>query len=205
MLGVCGLDFLVQERADADRLAGLFERGVRVFQLVGSTTGRLAGSAGSADDRGLTELGRSCLSRIAEMTPNGDVGSRPILDLAHLNERSMTEVIDAVVEAVRAGRLLLIYSHGAIAHSGSGGPRAIDRQNLARLRAVGGVVGLTPAHPITKVPKSSTPPSRRSHRSHSKAGPDTRGSRSLRISSRPTKRYQVFVTPTRSGHGSRKP
>jgi membrane dipeptidase len=153
MLGVSGLDHLVREPADAERLASLFERGVRVFQLVESAASRLAGSAETGDDRGLTDLGRTCLARIATLATNGDAQNRPILDLAHLNDRSMTEVIDAVDEAARSGRLLLIFSHGALAHSGFDEPRAINHQNLTRLRAVGGVVGLTPCAPYHQSPE----------------------------------------------------
>ncbi len=153
MLGVSGLDYVVRQPADTDRLVGLFERGVRVFQLLETTTSRLAGSAEPGDDRGLTELGRSCLARIVSMAPDDRGGCRPILDLAHLNERSMTEVIDAVDEPTRAGRLLLAYSHGGVAHSGFDGPRALNHQNLARLRAAGGVVGLTPCAPYHQSPE----------------------------------------------------
>ena len=96
-----------------------FERGVRVIQLVETANSRLAGSAEPGDDRGLTELGRSCLSRIAGLPSNEAGESRPIVDMAHLNPRSMTEVLEAVDEAVRAGRLLLMYSHGALPTPGS--------------------------------------------------------------------------------------
>ncbi len=64
-LGVAGFDFLVREPADLDRLPPLFERGVRVFQLVKGAASALAGSAEAGDDRGLTELGRSFLELLA--------------------------------------------------------------------------------------------------------------------------------------------
>ncbi len=149
MLGVSGLDYLVRDQTDLKQLPGLFKRGVRVFQLVENAKSRLAGSAEPGDDRGLTDLGRACLSEIAALSSNvlGEEG-RPILDLAHLNPRSMLEVIDAVQEAALAGGLVLIYSHGAVAHPGFDGPRALDLPNLARLRAAGGLVGLTPGPPF---------------------------------------------------------
>jgi membrane dipeptidase len=149
MLGVSGLDYLVRDQADLKQLPGLFKRGVRVIQLVETARSRLAGSAEPGDDRALTDLGRACLSEIAALSSNvlGEEG-RPILDVAHLNPRSMLEVIDAVQEAARAGGLLLMYSHGAVAHPGFDGPRALDLQNLARLRAADGLVGLTPGPPF---------------------------------------------------------
>ena len=124
MLGVSGLDYLVRDQTDLKQLPGLFKRGVRVIQLVETAKSRLAGSAEPGDDRGLTDLGRACLSDIAALSSNvlGEEG-RPILDVAHLNPRSMLEVIDAVQEAARAGGLLIIYSHGAVAHPGFDGPR----------------------------------------------------------------------------------
>jgi membrane dipeptidase len=43
---------------------------------------------------------------------------------------------------------LLMFSHGALAHAGFDGPRAIDASNLARLRELGGLIGLTPGLPF---------------------------------------------------------
>ncbi len=148
MLGVSGLDYLIRNQADLTRLTDLFKRGVRVIQLVETARSGLAGSAEAGDDRGLSELGRACVAEIAALAANECGGGIPILDLAHLNGRSMTDVIDAAEEAVRAGRVLLMYSHGAVAHSGFDGPRALDLENLARLRAAGGLVGLTPGPPF---------------------------------------------------------
>ena len=65
ILGVAGLDHLVREHADLKQLASIFHRGVRVFQLVETANNHLAGSAEPGDDRGLTELGRACVSEIA--------------------------------------------------------------------------------------------------------------------------------------------
>jgi microsomal dipeptidase-like Zn-dependent dipeptidase len=41
-----------------------------------------------------------------------------------------------------------MYSHGAVARPGFEGPRAIDLENVARLRAKGGLIGLTPGPPF---------------------------------------------------------
>ncbi len=148
MLGVSGLDYLVRDEADLKRLAELFQRGVRVFQLVETSNNQLAGSAEPGDDRGLTELGRACVSQIAGLALDENREGIPILDLAHLNPLSMGQVIELVEDAVRKHTLLLMYSHGAVAHAGFDGPRAIDVQNLSRLRALGGLMGLTPGLPF---------------------------------------------------------
>ena len=65
VIGVEGFDALIRTPADLDRLARLFERGVRVFQPVYTATSLLAGSASSGDDRGLTDLGRAFLDTLA--------------------------------------------------------------------------------------------------------------------------------------------
>ena len=152
MLGVAGFDSLIREPADLDRLPGLFERGVRVFQPVESGTSSLGGSADPGDDRGLTELGRSFLSRLAELAGGGRPSPRPIVDLAHLNDRSMAEVIKLGTEGALAGRLLLLYSHGAPVHEGFATPRALNHDNLVALRAGGGVIGFTPGRPYHRTP-----------------------------------------------------
>ena len=64
----------------------------------------------------------------------------------------MSDVIEAVERAAPKGRVLLMYSHGAIAHPGFEERRAIDLQNLARLRACGGLIGLTPGPPFYRSP-----------------------------------------------------
>jgi membrane dipeptidase len=148
MLGVSGLDHLVRDAADLQQLAGLFKRGARVIQLVETANNGLAGSADPGDERGLTELGRACVSQIAGLALIEGGQGIPILDLAHMNPRSMVEVIELAEEAVRNGWLLLMYSHGALAHAGFDGPRAIDVPSLTRLRALGGLIGLTPGMPF---------------------------------------------------------
>ncbi|MFI5457933.1 MAG: membrane dipeptidase [Isosphaerales bacterium] len=152
MLGVAGFDSLIRKPADLDRLPGLFERGVRVFQPVENGSSLLAGSADPGDDRGLTELGRSFLSRLAELAGGGEPSTRPIVDLAHLNARSMAEVIKLGTEGAFAGRLLMMYSHGALVHEGFATPRALDHDNLIALRAGGGVIGLTAGRPYHLTP-----------------------------------------------------
>lgn len=141
VVGVEGFDALVREPADLDRLPGLFERGVRLFQPVYTATSLLGGSSAPGDDRGLTELGREFLRTLLELS--GKAGTKPILDLAHLNPRSCGEVLDWFeADESRARRLPIVYSHGAIFHEGCRLPRAITVENLARLRALGGTIGL---------------------------------------------------------------
>jgi membrane dipeptidase len=153
MLGVAGFDSLIREPADLDRLPALFERGIRVFQLLASGSSLLGGSADPGDDRGLAELGRLFLARIGELAGGAEPGPRPIVDLAHLNPRSMSEVLKfAGSEGSLGGRLLLLYSHGAICHEGFATPRALSHENLVALRACGGVIGLTPGPPYHRTP-----------------------------------------------------
>jgi membrane dipeptidase len=144
VVGVEGFDRLVREPGDLDRLPGLFERGVRLFQPVYTASSLLGGSSAPGDDRGLTELGRAFLQTLADL--GGEGLPRPLLDLAHLNPRSAGEVLDWFeAESSRAARVLPLYSHGALTQEGLDSPRALTLENLRRLRALGGVVGFTPA------------------------------------------------------------
>ncbi len=141
VVGVEGFDALVREPADLDRLPALFERGVRLFQPVSGPSSRLGGSSAQGDDRGLTDLGRDFLRVLAELgtRPNGP---RPILDLAHMNPLAMADVLDWFeADSDRSRRLVPVASHGSPAHEAFDSPRAISRQNLARLRAIGGGIG----------------------------------------------------------------
>ena len=153
ILGVSGLDYLIREQTNLARLLGLFNRGVHVIQLVETFHSLLAGSADAGDDRGLTELGRACLTEIAALATGKPSCPLPIIDLAQLNQRSRRETLDALEGPASLGRVLLMYSHGAIAHPGFDGPRALDVESLTRLRARGGLVGLTPAQPFYQTPE----------------------------------------------------
>ena len=145
VIGVKGFDSLIRSSNDLSRLPSLFDRGVRVFQPVSSGGSVLGGSAAIGDERGLTELGREFLEALVAISSD----SRPILDIAHLNPRTMADVLNWFEEdGLRIERLLLVYSHGAPATVGFSSPRAISELNLKRLRALGGSVGFTLAPPF---------------------------------------------------------
>ena len=113
VLGVEGFDALIRKAGDLRRLAVLFERGVRLFQPVYTSTSILGGSSAPGDDRGLTDMGRAFLETLAEVA--GDAGPLPILDLAHLNPTACGAVLDWFeADDSRTGRLLPAYSHGAL-------------------------------------------------------------------------------------------
>jgi membrane dipeptidase len=145
VIGVEGFDALVREAEDLDRLPALFARGVRVFQPVYSADNALGGSASGGDDRGLMDLGRAFLAALAELAPDAR-GPRSAVDLAHLNPAAASGVLDWFeADPSRGERVLPVYSHGALRFEGFDSPRAITPENLARLRALGGLVGFTPA------------------------------------------------------------
>ena len=126
VLGVGGFDRLVRSTADLERLPGLFARGVRVFQIVGTAGNELAGSWFEGDDRGLTDLGRAFLDAVASLGTD----PRPIVDLAGLGPVALREVLDWL-ESRGSDRLLVMRSHG---------PIVVD--DIVRLAALGGIVGL---------------------------------------------------------------
>ena len=142
LIGVEGFDYLIRSESDLDRLPDLWRRGVRLFQPTYSPTSLLAGSSVPGDDRGLLDLGRLFLDRLASLAD----ASRPILDLAHLNPLAMAAVLDWL--EAHPDRLLVAYSHGALVRDGFAPPRAITRDNLARLRSLGGTIGLGVSPPF---------------------------------------------------------
>jgi membrane dipeptidase len=155
ILGIEGFDFLVREPDDLDRLPGLFRRGVRVFQLVDTEASALGGAAVPGDDRGLTELGRAFLDRLAGLSRASDFsGPCPVVDLADLNSRTTDEVL-AWFESdlARLDRLLLVHSHGTIETPHRPVVTGLSAENLPRFRALGGVVGLSPGLPFFDSPE----------------------------------------------------
>jgi len=153
VIGVEGFDALVRAPADLDRLPGLFDRGGRLFQPVYGATSVLGGSAAEGDDRGLSALGIGFLNTLASLAhPAG--GTRPIVDLAHLNPRSAGDVLAWFeADSARAEQLIPVYSHGALSHEGFSKPRALTLGNLARLRALGGVIGFGVSPPFYDRPE----------------------------------------------------
>jgi membrane dipeptidase len=151
IVGIEGFDALIRCVGDLGRLPALFDRGARVFQPVYSSTSLLAGSAADGDDRGLLDLGRAFLDVVLGLSTGGP---RPILDLAHLNPSAASDVLAWFEEdEARPGRVIPVYSHGAVVHEGFASPRAITVENLRRLRALGGVIGFTPAPPFYGSPE----------------------------------------------------
>ncbi len=116
ILGVEGFDALVRQPDDLDRLPGLFERGVRIYQLVATDVNHIGGAAVPGDDRGLTELGLAFLDRLDAIASSSEAdGRRPVVDLAELNLRTTEEVLNWYEsEPTRPYRLPLIRSHGTI-------------------------------------------------------------------------------------------
>ena len=148
LIGVEGFDALIRSADDLTKLPRLFERGVRLFQPVYTTTSLLGGSSAPGDDRGLTDLGRGFLEALLALSPEGN-GPRPLYDLAHLNPSAASDALDWFeAEPGRARRVIPVYSHGTPAHPGFESPRAISLDNLKRLRALGGFVGLGVSPPF---------------------------------------------------------
>jgi membrane dipeptidase len=152
MIGVEGFDPLIRAEADLDRLPGLLRRGVRLFQPTYTAGSVLAGSSVPGDDRGLLDLGRRFLERLAEIS-EPDRGPLPIVDLAHLNPTAAADVLSWFLsDPDRPRRLIPVYSHGALRHNGFSAPRAITLDNLARLRSLGGVIGFGVSPPFYSHP-----------------------------------------------------
>ena len=147
VLGIEGFDFLIREPGDLDHLPGLFERGVRVFQLVQSGSTALGGAAIAGDDRGLGDLGRAFLETLYALAPAaGETGPRPVVDLANLNGQTTADVL-AWFEAdgSRPERLILMRPAARSIPTIVTVIRDQVCTNLARLRALGGVIGLSVA------------------------------------------------------------
>jgi len=152
LIGVEGFDALIRTVEDLARLPLLFGRGIRLFQPVYSASSLLGGSSSPGDDRGLTELGRAFLDALATLAPEGP-GPRPLFDLAHLNPRASADALAWFeADAARHRRVIPVYSHGAPAHAGFDGPRALPLDHLARLRALGGHVGIGVSPPFFQSP-----------------------------------------------------
>jgi membrane dipeptidase len=145
VLGIEGFDFLIREPGDLVHLPGLFERGVRVFQLVQSGWTALGGAAMPGDDRGLGDLGRAFLESLYALAPAaGQPGPRPVVDLANLNAQTTSDALAWFEsDGTRPERLVLVRSCGALDPDDRQGNAGLTRQDLTRFRALGGVIGLS--------------------------------------------------------------
>ena len=149
VLGIGELGGLVLEPGDLDSLARVFDRGARLFQLVSGPEGALAGSSAPGDDRGLTPLGRDCLTRLAEQAQDA-AGPRTIVDLSGMGPNATSQTLDWFQDQPsRVDRLAVVWSRGGLAD-----PGIANRANLERLRAIGGLVGLSPGRPHHESPES---------------------------------------------------
>ena len=152
MIGVEGFDALIRSAEDLSKLPRLFERGVRLFQPVYHSSSLLGGSATPGDERGLTDLGRDFLNVLASVAPEGP-GPRPLFDLAHLNQSATSDALDWFeADPDRPSRVIPVYSHGAPSRPGFEVPRALSIDNLARLRVLGGPIGLCVSPPFFESP-----------------------------------------------------
>jgi membrane dipeptidase len=154
VIGVEGFDALLRTTEDLDHLPVLFERGVRLFQPIYTSSSQMGGSAMAGDDRGLTELGEACLQTL-DAVAQSSRGPRALIDLAHMNPVTAAGVLAWFErDGARANRLVPVYSHGALHHDGFPLPRALTATNLARLRALGGFVGLSVTPPFYDAPET---------------------------------------------------
>jgi hypothetical protein len=120
--------FLLADDA-RDRLAALIDRGVRAMRLAGVVDR----PADLSEDRGLTDLERSAITTLF----SASCGRPLLLDLAGLPPTAAGEVIGRL-ETGEGGKLVPIVSLG-----GSMGGLCPD--DLSRVQALGGVVGVCPA------------------------------------------------------------
>ncbi len=119
VLGIGGLDSLVRTEADLSCLPALFERGVRSFQATSTAL------------NALPDLGLAFLEALDGLN-RANCGPRPILDMAGMSARSRNEMFAWFeTDPSRSNRIQLMQSHGPIVV-----------EDIVRLRAVGGFVGL---------------------------------------------------------------
>jgi membrane dipeptidase len=160
MLGIGGLDFMVRESADIERLASAFERGVRVFQLVDGPNTVLGGSAVPGDDRNLTDLGLAVLNTLLDIAPPSEqTGPRPVVDVAGMNAPTLSQVLDWFEqEPIRSKRLVVLSSHGLLDALAPRGTEPIATrsatENLLRFRNLGGLIGISPGPPAGISPEA---------------------------------------------------
>jgi microsomal dipeptidase-like Zn-dependent dipeptidase len=142
VLAVEGMDFVLSEA----QMETLWEAGVRIFALQYNrpnalTTGDCSENRG---DTGLTPLGRRIVARLFA------VGA--ILDLAHAAPGTRADILD-FAEANGYGHQVA-YTHGATLEDADPERAArlpgrfLHMDEVQRILCLGGIVGLTPAHPF---------------------------------------------------------
>ncbi|MDX2037904.1 MAG: Zn-dependent dipeptidase, microsomal dipeptidase [Isosphaeraceae bacterium] len=153
VLAIDGLDALVREAADVERAASYVGRGVRVIRLVSRPGSSVAGGDGEGDERGLLDLGRSLLDRLAAVGPEAN-GVRPSIDLTGLNAQARAEVLDWFeAEPARAEALIPVGRAGAASLEGGEQAGRLALEDLRRIRSLGGWVGIEVGPPQTGGPE----------------------------------------------------
>jgi len=109
-----------------EHVDGLFEAGFRMMGLAHFFDNEVAGSAHGAEKGGLTELGVQTLGRMEALGI--------ALDLAHASPR-------AIDDALARARKPVVVSHTGVQGS-CPGPRNLSDDQLRRIAAQGGVVGI---------------------------------------------------------------
>ncbi|WP_165066596.1 hypothetical protein [Paludisphaera rhizosphaerae] len=115
VLAVDGMENLIREPADLDRIPALFERGVRIFDAIPGN------------------LGRGLLDRLLELSPTGE-GPCPAVNLVGAEAAAVLDWFES--DPTRSERLPLLFT-GDLDTLGPAGVR--------RLRALGATIGVRPS------------------------------------------------------------
>jgi membrane dipeptidase len=126
---------------------------VRVFQPIAAPGGPLGGGAHPGDDRGLSDLGRAFLSRMAELARAAGPGPRPILDLAGMNPATMADSLRWYAEdPANRETLPIMMSQAAFDDPPLNDDSTPSSRIVRELRSLGCVIGLTPGLPGIATP-----------------------------------------------------
>lgn len=118
VLAVDGLENLIREPADLDRIPGLFQRGVRIFNAIPG------------------DLGLGLLDGLLDLAPAGE-GPRPAVDLRGAEALVIAAALDWFeAEPSRSERVSPLFT---------GDLDAIGPDAVRRLRAVGATIGVRPS------------------------------------------------------------
>jgi microsomal dipeptidase-like Zn-dependent dipeptidase len=116
-----------------------------VFRPIAEPAGPLGGALQEGEGRGLTALGRAVLDRLATLA-GATGGPHAIVDLAGMGTRTRADVLDWIEDGggLEGCKLGAIHSHFSRFDNH---PDALGEAELARMRALGVVIGLTPGGP----------------------------------------------------------